>query len=74
LLKRIMDRLADPTVAKVATLYNSLPKEQVTDLGARTAVVYETRAWERKPKAINPRNQAAMDRDREALRQRLRAD
>jgi len=48
LLRRIQDRLDDPTVSKVATLYNSLPKDSVTEFGARVAEVYRTRAWERR--------------------------
>src|SRR3546814_2106490 len=71
LLKRITERLKNPTVAKVATLYNSLPKEQVTDLGARTAVDYGTRAWGQKPPGIDPRTQRAMNRKSEELKRRL---
>lgn len=48
LIRRILDRLDEPTVSKVATLYNSLPKDSVSDFGARVAEVYRTRAWERK--------------------------
>jgi soluble lytic murein transglycosylase-like protein len=71
LLGRIMDRLKDPSVAKVATLYNSLAKEQVTELGARTAEVYETRAWEKVPGGIAPRTRAAIERRRQSLIRRL---
>ena len=35
LIKRISNRLSDPSIAKIATLYNSLAKDQVTDYGAR---------------------------------------
>jgi soluble lytic murein transglycosylase-like protein len=48
LIRRILDRLDEPTVSKVATLYNSLPKDSVSDYGARVAEVYRARAWERK--------------------------
>ena len=48
LIRRILDRLDEPTVSKVATLYNSLPKDAVSDYGARVAEVYRSRPWERK--------------------------
>ncbi len=48
LIRRIHDRLDEPTVSKVATLYNSLPKDSVSDYGARVAEVYRNRPWERK--------------------------
>ena len=48
LIKRISERLADPTVAKIATLYNSLSQDRVTDYGARAADVYRRKPW-RKP-------------------------
>ena len=47
LLKRISERLDDPTPAKVGSLYNSLAKEKVTDYGARVERVYRTREWEK---------------------------
>lgn len=45
LLKRIVDRPPTPTVERVATLYNSLAKEEVTDYGARVATVYKAKPW-----------------------------
>lgn len=48
LIRRILDRLDEPTVSKLATLYNSLAKDSVSDFGARVAEVYRARAWERK--------------------------
>jgi soluble lytic murein transglycosylase-like protein len=45
LLKRIADRLSDPSVAKIATLYNSLAKDQVTDYGAQVARAYRDKLW-----------------------------
>ena len=45
LLKRIVDRLPTPTVERVATLYNSLAKEKVSDYGARVANVYKAKPW-----------------------------
>jgi hypothetical protein len=47
LIRRIVERLEEPTVSKVASLYNSLAKDQVTDYGARVADVYRTKAWHR---------------------------
>ncbi len=41
LVRRIQDRLDDPTPEKIATLYNGLMKEQVTDYGARVARYYK---------------------------------
>ena len=45
LIKRISDRLKNPTIAKIATLYNSLYKDQVTDYGVRVADVHRRRSW-----------------------------
>ena len=45
LLKRIVDRLPNPSVERVATLYNSLAKEKVSDYGARVATVYKAKPW-----------------------------
>ena len=47
LLKAISDRVEDPTVAKIASLYNSLPKDNVTDYGARVQRAYDEKLWER---------------------------
>jgi hypothetical protein len=46
LIQGIQERLHHPTVSKLATLYNSLSKDTVTDYGARVAEVYQTRPWE----------------------------
>lgn len=45
LLRRIADRLTDPSVAKIATLYNSLAKDQVTDYGAQVERAYRDKLW-----------------------------
>jgi hypothetical protein len=45
LLKRIIARVENPTVAKVASLYNNLRTEHVTDYGARVAEVYTNHPW-----------------------------
>jgi hypothetical protein len=49
LIKRIADRLADPNIAKIATLYNSLAKDKVTDYGAQVARVYRDKSWTVRP-------------------------
>ena len=52
LLKRIIERVANPTVAKVATLYNNIRREKVNDYGARVAEIYRQQLWRipKKPK------------------------
>lgn len=45
LLKRIEDRLEDPTIEKLATLYNNGAADYVNDYGARAASVYRNRTW-----------------------------
>ena len=46
LIKRISERLANPTVAKIATLYQSLSQDRVSDYGARVADVYRKKPWQ----------------------------
>ena len=48
LIRRIRDRIEGPTIAKIATLYNSLSQDRVTDYGARVAKVYRRKLWEKK--------------------------
>ena len=48
LIRRIRDRIEGPTIAKIATLYNSLSQDRVTDYGARVAEVYRRKLWEKK--------------------------
>ena len=48
LIRRIRDRIESPTIAKIATLYNSLSQDRVTDYGARVAEVYRKKLWEKK--------------------------
>ena len=54
IIKRIRDRLQNPTIAKIATLYNSLYKDNVTAYGARVSDVYRRRLWEIKPRELPP--------------------
>ena len=48
LIRRIQDRVDRPTVATIATLYNSLGKSSVSNFGARVASVYNERPWHSK--------------------------
>lgn len=45
LLKRIAERLSDPSIAKIATLYNNLAGDEVSDYGAQVARAYRDRLW-----------------------------
>jgi hypothetical protein len=51
LLKRIQDRLEDPSIRNVATLYNGLGKPAVTDYGAQVEQAYQNREWQQVPSA-----------------------
>ncbi|WP_115060551.1 hypothetical protein [Photobacterium damselae] len=46
LLKRIIDRIKNPSVEKIASIYNFMGAEKVTDYGARVGVIYRERLWE----------------------------
>lgn len=45
LIKRISQRIENPTVERIATLYNSLAQEQVTSYGARVGEIFRTHKW-----------------------------
>jgi hypothetical protein len=45
LLKRIQDRLEDPSIRKTATLYNGLGQERVTNYRAQVEQAYKNREW-----------------------------
>ena len=47
ILKRIQNRLNDPKISKIASVYNFIGKESVSDYGARVAKIYNERAWEK---------------------------
>ncbi|GAB6260418.1 hypothetical protein PSSHI_06610 [Photobacterium sp. R1] len=47
IIKRISDRIIDPTLEKVATIYNFAGAENVRDYGARVQKIYEERLWEK---------------------------
>jgi hypothetical protein len=48
LLRRIRDRLQDPSIQNIATLYNGLSMENVTDYGKRVDEIYRTKEWNRR--------------------------
>jgi soluble lytic murein transglycosylase-like protein len=45
LLKRISDRVVSPTIERVATVYQFVGAEKVTDYGARVGATYQTKPW-----------------------------
>ena len=45
LLRRIAERIDDPTPAKVASIWNFTGRELVNDFGARVQAVYDERTW-----------------------------
>jgi hypothetical protein len=49
LIRRMQERIEEPTVAKVASPFKFTGRELVSDYGARVARVYEERTWEQKP-------------------------
>ncbi|MDC5868805.1 hypothetical protein OPW39_08190 [Vibrio europaeus] len=47
LLKRIQVRIENPNVEKIASIYNFLGAELVTDYGARVGVIYREELWKK---------------------------
>jgi hypothetical protein len=47
LLKRISDRLDDPTPAKIGAIWNGVGHEKVNHRGARIGRIYQDRSWEK---------------------------
>jgi hypothetical protein len=47
LLKRIVDRLDNPTPAKVGAIWNGIGHEKVNHRGARIGRIYQERSWEK---------------------------
>lgn len=45
LIRRVSERIVDPTPAKVASVWNFTGRESVNDFGARVGDVYERRMW-----------------------------
>ena len=46
LLKRIQGHLQNPTIRNIATLYNSLSQERVTNYGAQVEQIYRNQEWQ----------------------------
>lgn len=46
LIKRISERIKDPTVEKIASVYQFLGSEQVSDYGARVGEIYRNKLWQ----------------------------
>ncbi len=53
LIRHIEDRLEDPAPEKIATLYNSLAKEAVSNYGARVGRYYREKPWIREDSAAS---------------------
>lgn len=45
LIRRIRDRVENPSISKVATLYNFIGAENVSTYGARVAAIYWEKPW-----------------------------
>lgn len=50
LIRRITDRLEQPTPERIGTLWNSLSQDRVSDRGARIGRIFRERLWEKGPK------------------------
>ncbi len=46
LVKRIIERLENPTSEAIGTLYNSLPQDRVTDYGAYIGRLLQEKPWQ----------------------------
>ena len=47
LIKRIQDRLKDPKIYKIASVYNILGKENISEHGVQVANIYKNKSWEK---------------------------
>lgn len=47
IIKRIEARVVNPTLEKVASIYNFAGAERTTDYGARVQAIYEAKLWEK---------------------------
>ncbi|WP_027252378.1 hypothetical protein [Photobacterium halotolerans] len=47
IIKRIEARVVNPTLEKVASIYNFAGAEKTTDYGARVQAIYEAKLWEK---------------------------
>ncbi len=48
LIRRIQERVDNPTPEKVGTLWNNFSKEKINDIGARVGAIYRGRSWEKR--------------------------
>jgi hypothetical protein len=46
LIKRISERIDDPTPAKIGSLWNGIKLEMVNERGSRIEKIHEKRPWE----------------------------
>ncbi len=60
-IRRIVERLDDPTPARVASIWNFTGRELVSDFGARTQAVYDNPEW-RTPVPSRQRHRLFRDR------------
>jgi len=45
-LKRIQDRMKDPKIAKISSIYNFTGSKVISDYGARVAMIYREKHGE----------------------------
>lgn len=45
LIRRIQDRVENPSISKIATLYNFIGAEKVSSYGARVATIHHHKPW-----------------------------
>jgi hypothetical protein len=74
LIRRIVERLENPTVAGVGSIYNFTGQEIVVDNGASVAEFYKSQPWNQRPKDMTPGLAEYMTRRRDALKPRLPTD
>lgn len=67
LLRRIIERIDDPTVASVGSIYNSLGRERVEGYGVDVATYYNERKWENIPVELQQNPPSPFDGVDEAI-------
>ena len=83
-IRRILERVPHPTVARIGSIWNFTGREKVSDNGARIADIYASRPWEERPESFSdealslmPSRKAFVDeyrRRRKELKQRLESE
>jgi len=48
ILRRIGNNVKDPSIERIATLYNNINAKKVSNYGARVKTIYDQKLWERK--------------------------